>query len=268
MVSACGSDDSKSPPTLVNAAGPQHIHGLGINPQDGALFIATHTGLFRAPRGSQRSRRVADRWQDTMGFTVTGPNRFLGSGHPDVQDKLPVLLGLIRSEDAGQTWRPVSLLGKADFHVLRSSGRRIYGFDATNERLLVSDTSGRSWARRARPTVLIDLAIDPNDPDHAIATGGQGVFETRDAGRHWELIVKGGGGGLLAWTDAIVLIDGAGMVHRSDDVGKSFEGVGDVGGQPAALAAFRGDLYVALHNNAVKVSHDGGKTWASRLPAG
>ena len=25
--------------------GPVHVHGLGVNPADGALFIATHTGL-------------------------------------------------------------------------------------------------------------------------------------------------------------------------------------------------------------------------------
>jgi hypothetical protein len=63
--------------------GPIHVHGLGINPKDGALFVATHTGLFRAGEGEPKATRVADRFQDTMGFTVVGPNRFLGSGHPE-----------------------------------------------------------------------------------------------------------------------------------------------------------------------------------------
>jgi hypothetical protein len=43
-----------------------------------------------------------------MGFAVIGPNRFLGSGHPDGRDSLPPLLGLISSSDAGESWRPVS----------------------------------------------------------------------------------------------------------------------------------------------------------------
>ena len=54
--------------------GPEHVHGLGVNPADGALYIATHTGLFRMPRGSDDSERVGDRLQDTMGFAVAGPD--------------------------------------------------------------------------------------------------------------------------------------------------------------------------------------------------
>ena len=44
--------------------------------------------------------RVADRYQDTMGFTVNGPNTFLGSGHPDfvADPDFPTRLGLIRSD--------------------------------------------------------------------------------------------------------------------------------------------------------------------------
>ncbi len=76
--------------------GPVHVHGLGINPADGSLFIATHTGLFRVGKDSQKAVRVAARYQDTMGFSIVGPNRFLGSGHPDAREqKLPPLLGLI-----------------------------------------------------------------------------------------------------------------------------------------------------------------------------
>jgi hypothetical protein len=56
-----------------------HIHGLGINPRDGARYAATHSGLFFIREGA--ASRVADRDQDTMGFTVVGPDHFLGSGH-------------------------------------------------------------------------------------------------------------------------------------------------------------------------------------------
>jgi len=108
--------------------GPVHVHGLGVNPADGALFIATHTGLFRAASGERTARRVAGRYQDTMGFTVAGPDRFLGSGHPDLREKLPPFLGLIESRDAGESWQARSLRGRADFHVLEASGQRVYGY--------------------------------------------------------------------------------------------------------------------------------------------
>ena len=61
------------------------MHGLGIDPADGALFIATHTGLYRVAPGSDKARRVGSGFRDTMGFTVVGPNRFLQSGHPDLR---------------------------------------------------------------------------------------------------------------------------------------------------------------------------------------
>jgi len=69
--------------------GPIHVPGLGINQADGSLFIATHTP------DSSGSARTRGR-QDTMGFSIVGSNRFLGSGHPDAREqKLPPLLGLI-----------------------------------------------------------------------------------------------------------------------------------------------------------------------------
>ena len=66
--------------------GPVHVHGLGVNPADEALFIATHSGLYRLDNAAGKPARVADRRQDTMGFTVVGPDRFLGSWHPDLEE--------------------------------------------------------------------------------------------------------------------------------------------------------------------------------------
>jgi hypothetical protein len=262
--SAGGGGDAGEP-------GAAHIHGLGINPADGSLMIATHGGMFRAAAGEQRARRVGERFQDTMGFTVVGPDRFLGSGHPDVQgfrEGLPPLLGLIRSDDAGRRWKPVSLLGKADFHVLRVAGRRIYGVNASDGLLMVSDDGGRRWARRTPPGPLVDLAAEPDDPDHVVASEEDGLHVSRDAGAGWRPLDTERAG-LLTWPapDALYLVDGAGTVHRSSDAGRSWDEVGEVGGQPAAFAAHGSTLYVALHTNDVKVSDDGGRSWAVRVSA-
>jgi hypothetical protein len=192
---------------MIEDPGPVHVHGLGVNPAEGALFVATHTGLFRAPRGELRAQRVADRYQDTMGFTVTGPNRFLGSGHPDGRDKLPPFLGLIRSADAGRTWEPVSLMGERDFHVLEAAGDRIYGygsdFDSKRASLLVSDDGGRSWTERDPPEPLAALAIDPQDPQRVVAAGKNGTYLSTDGGDAWRTLSSESG--LLAWTGADAL---------------------------------------------------------------
>ncbi len=249
--------------------GPVHVHGLGIDPADGALFIATHTGLYRVEEGERRARRVGERLQDTMGFTVVGRNHFLGSGHPDLSEArekgLPPHLGLIESTDAGESWSPVSLLGEADFHVLRFAGERVYGYDASNDRLLVSADGGRTWTELERPAPLIDLAVDPSDADRLIGATPEGVFESRDGGGNWSRVNDAVG--LLAWPERnrLYLVTGGGEVFSSGDGGRSLRRVGTIGGEPAALLAQTADeLYVALHDGTIKRSTDGGARWSVR----
>ena len=262
-LAGCGGSSAEPAPAPADEEGATHIHGLGVNPADRSLFIATHTGLFRAEEGETRPRRVGDSFQDTMGFTVVGPDTFLGSGHPDAQSQLPPLLGLIRSEDAGATWEPVSLLGEADFHVLRAAGERVYGFDATQGRLMVSSDRGRTWVERRPPAGVFDLAVDPADAERILVSTDAGLYSSQDGGRRWRQR-DAERTGVLAWTKAqITLVDGGGTVHRSRDASR-WEYLGDAEGQPAALAADGDDLYLALHTNEVKVSRDGGRTWALR----
>jgi hypothetical protein len=255
--------------TPTEEPGPIHVHGLGVNPGDGALYIATHTGLWRVGPEETHPERVGDRLQDTMGFTVTGSDRFLGSGHPDPRDiserGLPPLLGLIESTDAGKTWRPISLLGEADFHVLRNAGDRVYGFDATNGRLMVSRDEGRTWTEHRPPAAVIDLVTDPRRSSRVLAATERGLFESDDAGRSWrgrsETI------GLLAWPapSRLYAVDGRGRVFASADSGAEWKAVGEIGGQPAALLATASrELYVALHDGTIKRSANGGASWSVR----
>lgn len=250
------------------ASGVEHVHGLGVDPADESLVIATHSGLFRAPPGERAAVRIGDRRQDTMGFTVVGPGRYLGSGHPDLRDDLPPLLGLIRSDDAGRSWNPVSLLGKADFHVLRAAGDRVYGVNSLDGALLVSADAGVSWQRRTPPGPMLDLVADPTDPRRLIATTEDGLHFSGDGGGSWRAR-SGASAGLLAWPSSagLYLIDGSGRLTRSRDGGNSFTEVGSVGGQPAAFAADGKDLYVALHSNEIRVSSDGGRSWRLRVAA-
>ncbi len=273
-VVGCGGDDddrgSPSPegtPPVVSDPGPVHVHGLGENPKDGALFIATHTGLFRLASPDGKAERIADRYQDTMGFTVAGPDRFLGSGHPDGREGLPPFLGLIESSDAGETWRPISLQGAADFHVLEARDDHVYGygsdFDTRQELFLVSADGGHTWRERSAPEPLLALAIDPEDPRKAVAAGERGIHVTVDAGRSWRPLGEPVAG--LSWPkkDRLYSVDAQGEVRVSEDGGQGWSLRGHADGEPAAFeAAGPNELYVALHDGRIKRSSDGGRSWA------
>ncbi|QIK66399.1 hypothetical protein G7072_08545 [Nocardioides sp. HDW12B] len=147
-----------------------HVHGLGVDPTDGILYVASHYGVFRVKGGE--GQRVADRWQDTMGFTVVGPGRFLGSGHPDLSEDLPPLLGLIESTDAAETWEPVSLLGEADLHAIEAVGDYTYALDAATQSLIVTTDRQRWNSILSAP--FLDIAANPADPETVYATTGNG----------------------------------------------------------------------------------------------
>ncbi|HEV2074924.1 MAG TPA: hypothetical protein VGR10_01655, partial [Thermoleophilaceae bacterium] len=73
IVAACGGEGSGAAGGgAIGDSDIAHVHGLGVDPADGSLFIATHSGLFRSEPGEETAERVGDSLQDTMGFTVVG----------------------------------------------------------------------------------------------------------------------------------------------------------------------------------------------------
>ena len=265
VLAGCGSDQPAAPSvSIADDPGLIHIHGLGINPADGTLYAATHTGLFTVRDGA--GQRVADRLQDTMGFTVVGPDRFLGSGHPDFRDtqlyrpdRRP-LLGLIESRDAGRTWEPLSLLGEADFHALQVAHGRVYGYDATGGRFMVS-SDRRDWQVRSK-LGLTSFAVSPSDPELVVAATDRGLVRSRDGGRRWQP-VRGPAGLLLDWErpDALWAITDQGQLWHSTDDGASWRQRGRISGQPEAFLAQEAKLYVAVAQLGIVTSTDEGRTW-------
>lgn len=240
---------------------PVHVHGLGVNPADRALYIATHTGMWRLSPGAAEPTPVGESRQDTMGFTIVGPDHFLGSGHPDNLDE-PSLLGLIESFDRGGTWKPISLTGEADFHVLRANGRRVYGYDVSRRRLLVSANGGETWVERSPPAAVLDFVVGPAAPNRLVAATSAGLLASADTGTTWQRVATALG--LLSWPSRgrLYLAAEGGDVFVSRDAGGTWKRVGTLGGQPAAfLARTARELFAALHDGTILRSEDNGRNW-------
>lgn len=262
LVSAGCAPDSTPEPQPADDTSVGHIHGLGVDPADDTLYVATHFGLFHVD-DSGESTRVADRWQDTMGFTVVGPGHFLGSGHPDLREDLPPHLGLIESTDAGKTWNPLALQGEADFHILEPTDDVLYAYDATAGRLL--RTEDRTSFEVVLTAPLISVAAR-DGADRLTATTGEGKLisieaatgETRELGGPTTIYLDTTPEGALAG------IDPDGVVRVSHDDAKTWREVGSIDGQPAAFATSERAWYAATES-AVFRSTDAGKTWTPVL---
>jgi hypothetical protein len=270
LLFGCGEakDEPATAPTSSDP-GVIHVHGLGRNPADGALFIATHTGMFRLGSSDRSAERVAELYQDTMGFTVVGPDHFLGSGHPGSIDNGPPFLGLIESRNAGSTWRPISLRGEVDFHVLEAQGQTVYGFgsdwDTREARFLRSDDRGRNWTRLAPPEGLLGLAMDPQDPRVSVALGEQRGWVSRDGGSSWRPLSVPGG--MVTWSreQGLIAVDLEGVIRSASEPTGEWREIGRLPGTPAALEAAGDELLAATHESRVLSSSDRGKTWHDLL---
>ena len=266
-LSGCSSDDtdsntSDSSSTQDTALG--HVHGLGVDPADGTLYVASHVGVFRVQDGAPE--RVADRWQDTMGFAVVGPGHFLGSGHPDPQEDLPASLGLIESIDGAETWRAVSMQGDADLHAIESVGDRIYAYDSQTGALMVT-TDRTDWDTISTQP-LYDLAANPDDPTTVYATTDRGVLVASVDG---EPPVPVAGAPTLTAIDwqpdgPLVGVAPDGTVYTSSDEDTWTES-GALDGVAEALEAAPGRWHAAT-GTGVYESTDEGDTWTAVLTMG
>ena len=259
-------DDTRTPSAGGRVA---HVHGLGIDPGDKDLYAATHLGLYRVP-AQGKAQRVGDAVQDTMGFTVVGPGHFLGSGHPDPKDEhmrkpgRPPLLGLIESTDGGETWKALSLLGEADFHSLVAAHGKVYGYDSTGGRFMVSD-DGKRWDTRSQIGIGT-FAVDPGDADHVVAMTERGLADSGDGGRSWEP-VDGPQLAFVSWGTELGLwgVSRTGQTYQRSE--NSWEPRAALSGEPQALLVAGTDVYAAASagdSTAIYRSSDEGRSWQLR----
>lgn len=257
-LASCG--QSGMPAHEAGDSGIGHVHGLGVDPADGALYVAGHYGLFKVTSASS-AQRVAGRVQDHMGFTVIGPRTFLASGHPGEADTgSPPHLGLIRTTDAGATWQTVSEAGVSDFHVLQPAGGTLYAYDSQTSRVRASVDGGATWRQGAQEEV-VDLAAHPERPETVYAATTSGVQASGNGGMEFEPVKDAPLLTQIEAPAADVLIgpDTEGQLQLSVDAGKTWRTGGRLPAQAVAFTAVdRQRLLAAAEDGTVYESRNGG----------
>ncbi|MFD5425326.1 F510_1955 family glycosylhydrolase [Streptomyces sp. NPDC127084] len=268
-LTACSNDSDSNSATGTTTPEPSavvhgHVHGLGIDPADRRLYVASHEGIFTLGEDGA-AQRVGTSQDDFMGFTIAKANTFLASGHPAHGTSGHSNHGLIQSTDSGKTWKTRSLAGEADFHALDYAHGTIYGYDSTNALLRVSK-DGTDWADRANLQAL-DIAVSPQDPDTVLATTADGLAKSTDGGTTFAP-GKQPMMAFLSWATPTALygMDDSGGLNRSTDGGATWRKAGSVpGGQAQALTAVDDQHILAATHTGVYESRDGGNNFSKRF---
>lgn len=140
-----------------------HVHAIVPAPDGDGFLLGTHEGVLSATAYGELGPRVGGDDFDAMGLTALD-GELIASGHPgrNTPAELGVgNLGIIRSQDGGETWEPVAFTGEKDFHALTAGpDGTLYGQDAGDGAVLISTDEGVSWSPTGSTLLTFGLEVD------------------------------------------------------------------------------------------------------------
>lgn len=185
VLTACTSAPEPSPASTTPVIG--HVHGIAQDPSSANLLVASHNGIFAVAPDGVVVGPLGGYDFDAMGFAVNGETLF-ASGHPGLETPTELgspNLGIIRSDDVGESWVPVALTNVEDFHVLTvDSDGVLYGIGSSSPNIVVSTDSGATWSPRG---IVAAAGLAATDAGLYAATE-QGLQFSTDQGNNFAVI--------------------------------------------------------------------------------
>lgn len=299
LLVACGGGNAGTPTTNATPAsqpvngfgiGSNHVHAMVVLPDaNQTLVLSTHYGIFR-------SQDHGATWQETAGspsqlmhgtmtywlsYNLVDPQRLYvltyvqNGGLPQTSP-----LGLYTSGDGGKTWQlavtDASLTSNTI--VFAQAGNEspsevyIYLNELGTHGLRVSMDNGKHFVQAGSALPfgnVTGLLAVPGEPGHVLVYGPNGIANTIDGGKHWQMIsavqdnifsvaTSGPHSPIYASGDAGIYVsrDG-GQSFRLVETQHSYDSLSAVPQQPDVIY---GKLGLGVYR-----STDGGQTW-SALP--
>lgn len=265
LASGCGSGDAS---TVARAGDLGHIHDLVLE-ADGDLLVASHTGLYRIER-TDHAVLVGDEQHDLMAMAAQA-DTLIASGHPNLLmeryqvEGRPPFLGLVRSNDSGESWEIVDLLGDADFHALAPTSTGLFAAETTGRIWFLDETSGQ-WSQLGEVEAR-DLAVNPADPTQQLAPDyDAGVWASNDGAVTWTRLDTAPPLIEIEWESAqgIVGITVDGGVWVSDELEDAWTETAAFDSADEVETFYidpDGNWWVTVHGGAIFHSTDAGATW-------
>lgn len=171
-----------------------HIHGLGFSADGSVLYVPAHNGLLAFTYGQWQVPNLPV--NDYMGYTTTN-NGFYSSGHPGSESNLPNPLGLVKSDDGGQTLDVLAFEGESDFHLMGVGyeNNAIYVLNSSpnsqlERGLFYSLDDGQTWEQSSGQGIdsnIFQIAVHATESDTVAIATETGLHLSNDYGNAFAL---------------------------------------------------------------------------------
>lgn len=165
--------------------GGTHTNSIAVHPveADSVIGVDLHGRITRTTDGGTTWTAVHEEpnplW--SVAFARSDPTQaYVGTGSGDI----------LKSQDAGATWRTTGRVGEAAIAALAvdpTDSQRVLA--ASIAGLHESVDGGATWSRTfpaSGEQEVVELAIDGGDPRHVLLATVEGIEETRDGGATWK----------------------------------------------------------------------------------